>query len=72
MAFELRADHPLACRRLFTETSDEAIAVLMWSYERRQQLEQQAAKRAECSKQANEQKLPLKDRGSFIKRCVGS
>ena len=40
--------------------------------ERRQQLEQQAAKRADCSKQANEQKLRLKDRESFIKRCVGS
>ena len=40
--------------------------------ERREQLEQQAAKRAECSKQANEKKLRLKDRRSFIKGCVAS
>jgi hypothetical protein len=40
--------------------------------ERREQLERQAAKRAECSKQANEKKLRLKDRRSFIKRCVAS
>ncbi|HET7803753.1 MAG TPA: hypothetical protein VFL53_05910 [Pseudolabrys sp.] len=39
--------------------------------ERRQQLEQQAAKRAECNKQANEQKLRLRDRRNFIKNCAG-
>jgi hypothetical protein len=39
--------------------------------ERREQLEQQAAKRAECNKQANEQKLRLRDRRNFIKNCTG-
>lgn len=40
--------------------------------ERRQQLEQQAAKRADCNRQANEQRLRLKTRRSFIRRCVGN
>jgi hypothetical protein len=39
--------------------------------ERRQQLEQQAAKRAECNKQANEEKLRLRDRRNFVKKCAG-
>jgi hypothetical protein len=39
--------------------------------ERREQLEQQAAKRAECNRQANEQKLRLRDRRAFVKKCAG-
>lgn len=40
--------------------------------ERRQQLEQQAVKRAQCNKQANEQRLRLRDRRTFIKKCAGT
>jgi hypothetical protein len=40
--------------------------------ERREQLEQQAAKRAECNKQATEQKLRLRDRRAFVKKCAGT
>jgi hypothetical protein len=40
--------------------------------ERREQLEQQAAKRAECNRQANEQKLRLRERRAFIKKCTGT
>jgi len=40
--------------------------------ERRQQLEQQAAKRAECNKQANDQKLRLRERRNFVKKCTGA
>ena len=40
--------------------------------ERREQLEQQAAKRAECNRLANEQKLRLRDRRNFIKMCAGT
>ncbi len=39
--------------------------------ERRQQLEQQAARRAECNRQANKQKLRLRDRRAFVKKCAG-
>jgi len=38
--------------------------------ERHEQLEQQAAKRADCNRQANEQKLRVSQRRSFIKKCV--
>jgi chromatin segregation and condensation protein Rec8/ScpA/Scc1 (kleisin family) len=38
--------------------------------ERREQLEKQTAKRAECNKQANEQKLRLKARRAFVMKCV--
>jgi hypothetical protein len=38
--------------------------------ERRQQLEQDAAKRANCNKQANQQKFRLAERRIFIKKCV--
>jgi hypothetical protein len=40
--------------------------------ERRQQLEQQAVRRAECNRQANEQKLRLKERRNFVKQCTGT
>lgn len=40
--------------------------------ERRQQLAQQAAKRAQCNRLANEQKLRLRERRSFIKMCAGT
>jgi len=38
--------------------------------ERHEQLEQQAAKRADCNRQANEQKLRVSQRRNFIKKCV--
>ena len=38
--------------------------------ERNEQLEQQAAKRADCNRQANEQKLRISQRRNFIKQCV--
>lgn len=38
--------------------------------ERRQQLEQEAAKRADCNRQANQQKFRLAERRRFIKKCV--
>lgn len=38
--------------------------------ERRQQLEQEAAKRADCNKQANQQKFRLAERRRFIKKCA--
>ena len=38
--------------------------------ERREQLENQAARRAECNRQANEQKLRLKARRDFVRKCV--
>jgi hypothetical protein len=40
--------------------------------ERREQLEQRAVKRAECNKQANEQKLRLRERRNFVKKCAGT
>src|SRR5512143_530392 len=40
--------------------------------ERRQRLEQEAVKRAECNKQANDQKLRLKERRNFVKKCIGA
>ena len=40
--------------------------------ERREQLERQAAKRAECNRLANEQKLRLRERRNFIKMCAGT
>jgi hypothetical protein len=40
--------------------------------ERREQLEQQAAKRAECNRQANEQKLRMRNRRNFVKQCAGT
>lgn len=40
--------------------------------ERREQLEQQAAKRADCNRLANEQKLRLRERRNFIKMCAGT
>ena len=40
--------------------------------ERREQLEQQTAKRAECNRLANEQKLRLRERRNFIKMCAGT
>jgi hypothetical protein len=38
--------------------------------ERREQLEKEAAKRADCNKQANEQKLRVAQRRDFIKKCT--
>jgi hypothetical protein len=38
--------------------------------ERHEQLEQQAARRADCNRQANDQKLRVKERRRFVKDCV--
>ena len=38
--------------------------------ERHEQLERQAAKRADCNRQANDQKLRIKERRCFVKNCV--
>ena len=38
--------------------------------ERNEQLEKEAAKRADCNKQANEQKLRVAQRRSFVKKCI--
>ena len=38
--------------------------------ERREQLEKEAARRADCNKQANEQKLRIAQRRSFIRKCT--
>jgi len=40
--------------------------------ERREKFEQQTARRAECNRLANEQKLRLRERRSFIKMCAGT
>ena len=50
---------------------EEGAAILeVRNRERREQLEQQAAKRADCNKQANEQKLRVAQRRSFVKKCI--
>jgi hypothetical protein len=38
--------------------------------ERNEQLEKETARRADCNKQANEQKLRVAQRRSFVKKCV--
>jgi hypothetical protein len=38
--------------------------------ERHEELERQAAKRADCNRQANDQKLRVKERRRFVKNCV--
>jgi len=40
--------------------------------ERREKFEQQTARRAECNRLANEQKLRLRERRNFIKMCAGT
>lgn len=47
-----------------------AAIVAVRNRERREQLEREAAKRAECNKQANEQKLRVAQRRSFVKKCI--
>ena len=50
---------------------EEGAAILeVRNRERREQLEKEAAKRADCNKQANEQKLRVAQRRSFIKKCI--
>lgn len=50
---------------------EEGAAILeVRNRERREQLEQQAAKRADCNKKANEQRLRVAQRRSFIKNCI--
>jgi hypothetical protein len=38
--------------------------------DRREQLDKEAAKRADCNKQANEQRLRVAQRRSFVKKCI--
>lgn len=50
---------------------EEGAAILeVRNRERREQLEKEAAKRAACNKQANEQKLRVAQRRSFVKKCI--
>ena len=50
---------------------EEGAAILeVRNRERREQLEKEAARRADCNKQANEQKLRVAQRRSFIKKCI--
>jgi hypothetical protein len=50
---------------------EEGAAILaVRNRERREQLEKEAAKRADCNKQANEQKLRVAQRRTFIKKCT--
>ncbi len=51
-------------------TEEWAAIMEVRNRERRQQLEQDAAKRADCNKQANQQKFRLAERRRFIKKCV--
>ena len=59
-------------RRLQREMAGEEWSAIVdvRNQERRELLERQATKRAECNKQANDQKLRLSRRRSFIKECV--
>lgn len=50
---------------------EEGAAILeVRNRERREELEKEAAKRADCNKQANEQKLRVAQRRSFVKKCI--
>ena len=50
---------------------EEGAAILdVRNRERREQLEKEAAKRADCNKQANEQRLRVAQRRSFVKKCI--
>lgn len=50
---------------------EEGAAILdVRNRERREQHEKEAARRADCNKQANEQKLRVAQRRAFIKKCV--
>ncbi len=50
---------------------EEGAAILdVRNRDRREQLEKEAAKRADCNKQANEQKLRVAQRRSFLKKCI--
>ena len=50
---------------------EEGAAILdVRNRDRREQLEREAAKRADCNKQANEQKLRVAQRRSFLKKCI--
>jgi len=50
---------------------EEGAAILeVRNRERREQLEKDAAKRADCNRQANEQKLRVAQRRSFIQKCI--
>ena len=50
---------------------EEGAAILdVRNRERREQLEKDAARRADCNKQANEQKLRVAQRRIFVKKCV--
>ena len=50
---------------------EEGAAILeVRNRERREQLEQQAAKRADCNKQATEQKLRVAQRRSLVNKCI--
>jgi len=50
---------------------EEGAAILdVRNRDRREQLEKEAAKRADCNKKANEQRLRVSQRRAFIKQCI--
>lgn len=50
---------------------EEGAAILdVRNRERREQAEKEAARRADCNRQANEQKLRVAQRRTFIKKCI--
>jgi len=50
---------------------EEGAAILdVRNRERREQLEKEATRRADCNRQANEQKLRVAQRRAFIKKCI--
>jgi hypothetical protein len=50
---------------------EEGAAILeVRNRERRDRLEKEAARRADCNKQANEQKLRVAERRNFVKKCM--
>ena len=50
---------------------EEGAAILdVRNRERREQLEKEAAKRADCNKQASEQRLRVAQRRGFVKKCI--
>lgn len=59
-------------RRLDREMAAEERAEIqkVRDRERREQLEKEAAKRADCTKQANNRNLRRRERRNFIKNCV--
>jgi hypothetical protein len=67
-----RTGDDLEQRRLTSveQLAAEAKARKEWELRRRQILEQRAARRADCKREADAQRLHLVKRWRFVKRCV--